>query len=169
MKRIPLTRDKFALVDDEDYPILIKYSWQATRMRRTCYAITSMWNKGNQKGVRMHRLILGLTVGNKLVTDHIDGNGLNNQKANLRIITNRQNGFNRKPNKNSTSKFKGVCRRAGSKKWGARIQKTHLGYFTNEIKAAKVYDLAAEDRFGELARLNFPKKDKEKHGDDENN
>ncbi len=92
-------------------------------------------------------------------TDHEDGNGLNNQKSNLRIVTNAQNHMNKKGNRNTSSKYKGVCWNKESNKWTSSItlnqKQTHLGYFTCEKKAAKAYDKKAKELFGEYSRLNF--------------
>ena len=88
-----------------------------------------------------------------------DGDGLNNQKANLRICTRSQNKMNGKSYKNSSSKYKGIWWVKKNKKWRVRIRlnnKTiHLGYFKDETEAAKAYDSKAKELFGEFARLNF--------------
>lgn len=94
--------------------------------------------------------------------DHIDGNTFNNQKNNLRIATATQNAQNRKRFKNNNSIFKGVSR-PGRREigWRARItinkNTITLGRFDDEISAARAYDEAARQHFGEFARLNFPK------------
>jgi len=103
----------------------------------------------------MHNLIMGT----KLV-DHKNGNGLDNQKNNLRNCTNQQNHMNRRPKKNCTSKFKGVCRFKKDLKWTAVIKfnrkQIYIGIFGNEEDAAKAYDKKAKELFGEFAYLNFP-------------
>ena len=154
MKTIQLTQGFFALVDDTDWELVSRFKWQANRGRTTSavYAMTTI----NKKGVLMHRLILGI----KASIDHIDGNGLNNQRANLRACTNQQNQANRTKQAGARSIHKGVSFFKGTKKWTASIsvnaRKVHLGYFSNEIDAARAYDRKAVELSGEFARLNFP-------------
>jgi hypothetical protein len=106
----------------------------------------------------MHREILNAPAG--VFVDHKDGDGLDNRKENLRIVTSAQNQQNRrKISRKTTSKYKGVYFRRENKKYCALIcckgKRMHLGYFDNEIDAAKAYDQAAKKFFGEFARLNF--------------
>ena len=109
----------------------------------------------------MHHAILG-KPSSGLMIDHKDGNGLNNTRANLRVVTRQQNDWNRgftwnTPKKTKTSKFKGVSLKEG--KWRAQIffkGKIHLGTFNTAEEAAKIYDVAACYYFGSFARLNFP-------------
>ena len=107
----------------------------------------------------MHRRIMN--APDNLVVDHINYNGLDNRKANLRLATRRQNSLHviRTMNPGS-SKYKGVSWHTYKKRWGAQITtygKTyHLGYFKDEIQAAKTYDEAARKYHGEFAALNFP-------------
>jgi hypothetical protein len=161
MKKIPLTQDKFALVDDEDYKWLNQRKWYAIHIRKDYwYAARSNyiddWKKPNT--IRMHREILGLKKGNDKKTDHKDGNGLNNQRYNLRCCTVTQNGQNRKIQKHSSS-FKGVNWNKRNKKWQTSIRYNKkfiwLGRFNSEIKAAKAYDAKAKELFGEFAYTNF--------------
>ena len=102
----------------------------------------------------MHIFILGFKG-----IDHIDGNGLNNQRNNLRKATHQENMMNRQSNKNSSSQFKGVHWYERTNKWQARItfnqKRISLGYFTSEIDAAKTYNKKALELFGEFAKLNF--------------
>jgi len=105
----------------------------------------------------MHRQILSCPPD--LLVDHIDHNGLNNCKRNLRLCTPAQNTRNSLSSANSSSKYKGVCWSKREKKWTASIQFNkkayHLGYFTDEIKAAKAYDKKAKELHGQFACLNF--------------
>ena len=109
----------------------------------------------------MHRQILN--APHFLLVDHINRNGLDNRKANLRTATYTQNSRNRqKTNKNTWSKYKGVTFDYRRKKWLARIvvnrKKRHLGSFNNELDAGRAYDRAAGELYGEFAVLNFPTK-----------
>jgi hypothetical protein len=135
-KEIPLTQGKVALIDDEDYEKISKFRWYAYQDGRTMYAISHPHR--NEK-ILMHRLILNPSKG--LVTDHIDGNGLNNQRGNLRAVTNRANLQNRHCPK--SSRFPGVCWDKYNHRWIAAIyfngKKKNLGSFTNEIDAANAY------------------------------
>ena len=157
MKRIPLTRGQFAIVDDADYDYLMLWKWYALASKIGFYAVRYT---GGTKGeaVLMHREILGLNKGDGKYTDHKNHNTLDNQRYNLRVCTCRENLRNRKPNKNTSSQFKGVyrCRNrweAGIRNYGRRI---YLGKFISEIEAAKTYDAKAKDLFGKFAYLNFP-------------
>jgi hypothetical protein len=109
----------------------------------------------------MHREII--RTPRHLVVDHINHNGLDNRKANLRPATRAQNNYNRLiiKRKDSSSKYKGVSWKKEYKKWQAQIyvngQFKFLGYFEDEIQAAKAYDEAAKKYYGRFACLNFPK------------
>jgi len=159
MKIIPLTQGKEALVDDEDYDRLMTMgSWFA---HFNNVAGNGYWYAETRSGsdhVKMHRVILH-APDNKIV-DHIDGNGLNNQKSNLRLATQSQNQANSKLREDNTSGLKGVSYKHRISKWAAKIsyqgEESHLGYFEDKIKAAEAYDRAAKRLHGEYARLNFP-------------
>jgi len=152
---IPLTRGLFAIVDAEDYAELSRFQWFAEGGPRTYYAV----RKENGKSIKMHRQILN--APDHLVVDHIDHNGLNNRKSNLRLATFTQNCQNQRRTSHGTSKYKGVHWNKRLKKWAVQItcdKKTHhLGYFTNEIDAAHAYDHAAKKFHADFANLNFPK------------
>lgn len=161
MKKIKLTKGQFALIDDEDYELLMQRSWctNDTANINTYYAMARV----NGKIVQMHRFILehhGLLDASKQI-DHIDKNGLNNRKLNLRNVTQAQNIANRRRLRNNTSGYIGVHFCHGLKKpWRAMIrankQKYDLGYFANAHEAAVERDKAALKYHGEFATLNFP-------------
>jgi hypothetical protein len=156
-RRIPLTRGLFAIVDAEDYPLLSQYMWFAEGTGQNCYAV----RKENGESIKMHRWIMD--APDDLVVDHIDHNGLNNRKENLRICTFAENCRNLRSSRCKTSKYKGVHWNKRCRKWAAQIScdnKTyHLGYFTDETEAAYAYDEAARKYHGQFASLNFPTKD----------
>jgi len=156
IRLIPLNKGQAAIVDTEDYQKLAKFKWWLTKSHRSKCGYARA--KINGRSVRMHRYLTNCPKG--LVVDHIDGNGLNNTKAKLRICTYSQNACNTPGRSNKTSKYKGVCKANENKKFRAYIginQKIiHIGYFKNEIEAAKAYDEAAKKYHGEFAYLNFP-------------
>jgi hypothetical protein len=141
MKEIPLTQGKVALVDDEDYEELSKYKWCAHKHGRIFYAVRCTPKKP-QKMIRMHRIVN--KTPEDLFTDHIDGDGLNNQKSNLRTVTTRENCQNHHHPK--SSKYPGVTLHHGL--WQARIEINkeliNLGFFKIEEDAYKKYKEACE-------------------------
>lgn len=145
MKTIPLNHGLFALVDDADYEALSRFKWYADHDRRTWYAVR-MSPRPNRRVTYMHRVILGTPRG--LHTDHADGNGLNNQRSNIRIVTPAQNSCNitRKRRSKTSSRYRGVhwlaargCWRAVIRSRGVSLQ---LGHFSSEIEAALAYNAA---------------------------
>lgn len=149
-----------ALVDSEDLDVVRPFKWWPYKMRNVFYAVTHYRAEdGTQVYTAMHRMLLGIT-DRRIRVDHINHNGLDNRKANLRTGTQQQNAFNARPQKGKTSRYKGVCRVKKSGKWSAQITKNRkhirLGEFENEVDAAKAYDAAAREHFGEFAYLNFP-------------
>ncbi len=150
MKQIPLTQGKIALVNDEDYEFLNGFHWRAKKEFNSYYCYTRIGHGvKNRKHISMHRLILQAKPGE--VCDHIDGNGLNNCRSNIRITTARGNGQNLHIPK--TSKYPGVRIDKLGKKWQAQIKingkQRHLGTFDNEIDAATAYRVACAVLVGE--------------------
>lgn len=159
MKEIQLSKEgknrgKYvALVDDEDYEYLNQWRWNVAKYGRWFYAARNIVVKEKQFTIRMHCVIM-----NRMFIDHIDNNGLNNQKSNLRLCTRSENGMNRSKQLNCSSVFKGVYFYKNRNKWLVRIginkKGTHVGYFDSEIDAAKAYNQKAIELFGEFAKLN---------------
>lgn len=155
MKQVKVGLSHFALVDDEDYDDIIKYVWQIQRNKRsnTLYA-KRVWFLDSWHVEYMHKRITSFNQ-----TDHINGNGLDNRKSNLRKSTSSENGANRVKQKgNTSSQYKGVSWNKNIGKWQSYIyhqgSRKHLGYFTKEIDAAATYNRAAVVLFGEFATLN---------------
>ncbi len=153
-KLIPLTQDKFAIVDAQDYKWLNRYKWHIRTQKKISYAETQK----SGKLISMHRMLLNAPP--HLFVDHRDHNGLNNRKGNLRLCTNQQNLYNCRPRQGGTSRYKGVYWDKREKKFIARIvadgKRYYLGRFDDEIEAAVVYDIKAMELFKEFAYLNFP-------------
>lgn len=151
MKHLKLTNGEVTQVDDNTYGLLSQYSWTQDGSAKGYVLCTSEINER-----RIHRLIIGAKPGEYV--DHIDGNPLNNQYSNLRICSRRQNHYNRKVNKNSDSKFKGVTYNKGIEMYTAQIRFNgklkYLGCYMDKVKAAEAYNEAATKYFGEYARLN---------------
>jgi predicted O-linked N-acetylglucosamine transferase (SPINDLY family) len=151
MKKIKLTQGKFALIDNEDFHYLNQFKWHCSYFgyacRKICYSKKMIW---------MHREIM--KVKSDEYIDHIDCNKLNNCKSNLRIATYSQNHMNSRKRKNTISIYKGVTFDKKRNKWVAQIKLNYkhytIGYFENEGKAAKAYNVRAYEMFGEYARLN---------------
>lgn len=153
---IPLSQGRFAIVDTEDYEELAKRKWYCSAKKNRAYAMRR--RPGAEKRILMHRWIMN--APDNLFVDHIDGNGLNNRRANLRLCTPAQNARNRRPDRNCHSKYKGVTWGKLQNKWLATISNagrhTHLGCFKNEIDAAITYDRKAQTLHAQFAYLNFP-------------
>lgn len=102
MKRISLTKGYEALIDDADYKMLLKFIWRATELPYTTYVYTATYNPNKyprQQNISMHRMIMGMKKGDGMEVDHLDNNGLNNQRANLEVVTrseNAQRGWDRR-------------------------------------------------------------------------
>lgn len=164
MKRIELTQDKYALVDDEDYPYLSQYKWhffKSNFKNGNGYAMRyAGGGRKNRQTEFMHHTLMGRVTG--LEIDHKDGDGLNNQKSNLRHLTHSQNLLNKDRYSNNKSGFKGVSLHSKNstlaKPWVARIKVgdkyLSLGYFKTPEEAAKAYDKASIKHHGEFANLN---------------
>lgn len=164
MKEIKLTQGKVALVDDEDYERLNKLTWCAAKRDGTYYAYTTNLRGKRGSVIAMHRLIMNTPKG--LIIDHIDHNGLNNQKSNLRNCTASQNNANRTSKKQGTSKYLGVSFYKPYNKYHVQIRilgkNTHVGYYKNEIDAAIAYNEAATRIHGKYANINYIKENADK-------
>lgn len=159
MKEIMLTRGKVALVDDKDYEYLNQWRWEYFINKRTNqeYAIRRIYNNDIRTTIWMHREIM--QTSKEFEVDHRDGNGLNNQKDNLRNCTHHQNRMNNKLQTNNTSGYTGVYWSEHHQKWFACIKlngkKIGAGYYSIKEEAAIARDKLAKQYFGDFARLNY--------------
>ena len=166
---ITLNNGECAVVDDADFEVVHEVgfasgliwrgtiadtTWAAKPRSHTTYAISRL---GGTLELRLHRVVMNATADQMI--DHINGNGLDCRRANLRIASAGENSANRKKSKNqSTSRYKGVALQKATRKWSAHIRidgiKKHLGTYETEAEAAIAYNIAATQAFGEFAKLN---------------
>lgn len=156
---IKLTQEKYAVIDDKDFKLIDQYKWCIQKTKNLYYARTyTHGSHDSRKHMSMHRLIMNAQLNQQI--DHINGDGLDNRRCNLRFATKSQNAANQKSRRGS-SKFKGVCWHKRRSKWISQIvikqKRLYLGYFNNETEAAKSYNIAAKKYFGEFAKLNVIK------------
>lgn len=167
MKTIIIHSNKYGskevLLDDSDYDLAKVYRWSLKPDHNNFYAKKNYWIRveGEKKCIQllMHRFILGLNDQRQV--DHIDHNGLNNQRTNLRICTHQQNMCNKRSHVNTSSKYVGVSFHKKTKMWRASIKnklihssRVNIGSYKTENEAAIAYNKAALDFFGEFANLN---------------
>lgn len=152
-------KGKFSLVDDEDYDYLNQWKWYSDNkgyIRRREYIKGSGRKNKKQRSFSIHGVLMKPPKG--MIVDHENHKVYDNQKKNLRIVTNSQNQANRIPTKNTKSKYKGVVWFKTQKLWCARIRVNYkqitLAYFKKEKDAAKAYNEAAIKYFGKYAMVN---------------
>lgn len=156
-KTIPLSQGKLALVDDNDFEWLSQWNWTYDQRKHTAYAYRHVY-KDSQfvKTVRMHRAILNPPPDMHI--DHINGDGLDNRRCNLRICTHAQNLWNSRKREGTTSQYKGVSWQPAHECWIASIgihgKSSHLGCFDSEEEAAIAYNYAARELRSGHIRLN---------------
>lgn len=152
MIEIKLTKGFYAKVDEADASLVAGYNWYAHKSRSKWYAAANH----HKNRIFMHRLIMRPDAEAEI--DHRDGDGLNNQRTNLRLASHQENGFNRKISKNNTSGYIGVTWHNKLGKWRAQIRKdgkhNSLGCYLDPRDAASAYNKAARRLFGEFATIN---------------
>lgn len=153
---VRLTKGLFVLVDVADYQWATQYKWHTDSTGR--YAARAIprgeRSPGGGHDVYMHRELLPVPAG--IEVDHVNGNGLDNRRANLREATHQNNLWNAAPRGGKRSQYKGVTWTTSGNKWRAAVQGEHIGAYAAERDAARAYDREARRRFGVFARLNFP-------------
>lgn len=154
-KALRLRGGASTMLDDTDYDRAKDFRWHKTT---NGYVAGFVMEQGVRRRVYLHRWLLEAQPGQ--IVDHIDGNKLNNRRSNLRLVTRSQNQANRRHNRNSRSRYKGVTWHKRRGMWMARIQvrgrRITIGYFVDPLQAAYEYDAFARTFFGEYARVNFP-------------
>lgn len=166
MKKIKLTRGKYAIVDDEDYEELVKHKWYAVMGKSGNFYAKRDYRikeRVNVKSCLMHRHIA--KCPRNMSVDHANGDGLDNRKSNLRVCTVQENNWNmRVQTKNKHSKYKGVTFCSYTKKFKAYYsmndRQIYIGRFEDERSAGLAYNNAVKIAFGEFARLNIIEKEK---------
>jgi HNH endonuclease/AP2 domain len=153
---IPLTSGGVAIVDEADFEMLSVMRWRANDRG---YVVTWSTRDPSSRGYsKMHRMVMLPEPGQEI--DHINGDKLDNRRANLRVCTRAENNRNRSIHRNNQSGLKGVFWHSRDRRWRAKIQvdgqRLHLGNFADKADAARAYDIAATEHFGEFAVLNFP-------------
>ena len=153
---VALTKGKFALVDEDDFERVSEHSWCADQGKSTWYAKTYKRDENGRHKLSLHRFIMNVT-DSKCEIDHIDQNGLNCRKSNLRVVDNSRNRMNTLAK--SHNGYKGVTK-VSSGKFAAKIVAgsicTYLGRFNTAEEAARAYDAEARKVHGEHGRYNFP-------------
>jgi len=152
MKEIPLKHGMIAKISDGKYNQAIQHTWRAVWIKDRWYV------RRGSDNMFLHRFVMGVTDP-KILVDHRDGDGLNNQDDNLRVATQSQNMANQGKHKNNTIGYKGVVWDKRDKKFRAQIsvqgKRLKIGYFEDPIDAARAYDEAARKYYGRFARTNF--------------
>ena len=148
---IPLTKDYEAIIDSSDFDLVNGYNWTAQVNRNNVYAYRSERISGRSNTMLLHRILMQPEDG--MVVDHINGNTLDNRRANLRVCTASQNSQNSRLSKSNTTGLKGVTFRKDRNKFQAQIivqrKKKHLGYFDTPEEAHAEYLVASRAMHGD--------------------
>lgn len=172
MKQVPLSMSRrcpnkgryVAVVDDADFAVVSRHFWSVHILRKgRATQVYAARNGADGRRVLLHRAIAEMAFGrlpDRSEVDHINGDGLNNCRENLRVANRSGNMANAGIRSSNTSGFKGVSWDSSRGSWGAKIKVNYkaifLGRHSNAEDAARAYDAAAVAHFGAFARLNFP-------------
>lgn len=152
---VPLTKGLHAVVDAKDVHLVDGFNWQAAVSGRSIYAVRSVRESGKRRAVLMHRLLTGAPIGPEV--DHVDADGLNNRRANLRVVSKAQNQQNARPKVTNTSGFKGVTLHKRTGRWQAKICADrvyhHLGLHRTPEAAHAAYVSASAIFHGHFGRV----------------
>jgi hypothetical protein len=161
---IPLPNNEWAVIDEEDFPLVNPYSWCTKKGSTKRYVDTYLGKdeNGKQKHQVMHRMITDAPKG--MLVDHKNGNTYDNRRANLRVCTSRQNNVNRGgPQKGNRHGFKGIWQKNDQKRikrWIGAVRvdgkMIYTGYYETPEEAASARDALAVTHYGEFASLNYP-------------
>lgn len=148
---VPLTRGYEAVIDADDAPLIGQWNWQAKVCRNKAKNVMGVYaTRWDSRG--MHQMLLKASI-----VDHVDGNGLNNQRINLRSATRSENARNSRRHRDNTSGFKGVSWNKAKQKWRAYItlngKEKHLGLFSTAEAARDAYAAANALMHGEFGKL----------------
>lgn len=159
MRIIELTQSRHALVSNSDYQYLSQWTWCCQRIGKTFYAARVERQNGRRRYVYMHRVVADRAGRLGARVDHFDGDGLNNQRSNLRSATHQQNLWNRGKNRNNSTGFKGVypCKSQNNPFYAQIVvdgKNHYLGCYQSKRQAALAYNEAARQHFGRYANLN---------------
>lgn len=153
---VTLTRGYEAVIDRRDISLVDGRNWSVliSGRRKAKYACRVVVTDVGQKMILLHRVIIGAQQGQEV--DHIDGDGLNNQRSNLRICTRSENTRNTGRRADNKSGFKGVFFETRAGRWRSEIRTNgkarYLGYFDSPEEAHQAYVAAAAEDHGSFAR-----------------
>lgn len=155
MAYVPLTRGKTAVIDAADAHLVGGVNWCAVKFGDTFYAATNRRLDGKRRVAYAHRDLM--TPPDDMIVDHIDGNGLNCRRSNMRLATRAQNVRNSRRPKHNTSGFKGVSYNRKNQRWQAHIKvdskSTYLGLYATPEDAYAAYCVASERYHGKYGRI----------------
>lgn len=140
MKQILLTEGYLAIVDDEDYELLMKYVWITDKRKRTCYAVAWVRENGEPVKRSMHRFLLNPPKG--LVVDHVNHNGLDNRRSNIRVTTQSENRKNSRRWQDKPDSYTYVRWYKQRNKWRVMVGHKYVGLFDDLVCA-----ITARDKF----------------------
>lgn len=150
-----------ARIDAADLALILDGDgrWLAVKAKKCAMTYASRKRRSDGRSEFMHRRILGLSSDDGFVVDHANRDGLDNRRANLRKCSQSENMANQAPVRGGSSTWKGVTRTHGCRPWVAHIKlrgrHIHLGRYQSEVEAARAYNVAARELFGEFARINI--------------